>query len=41
MSRAEWIRTRIKRALIAGHCSGWFPAWVVTLAFRLFRLRAS
>lgn len=38
MTNPEGIRTRIKRAFIAGHCEGWFPAWIVTALFRALRL---
>jgi hypothetical protein len=34
------MRTRIKSLLIDGYCRGWIPAWVVTLAFRVLRLRS-
>lgn len=32
-------RTRLKRFLISSYCAGWMPAWVVTSAFFIFRLR--
>lgn len=30
---------RFKTFLISAHCAGWLPAWVVTAAFRIFKLR--
>jgi hypothetical protein len=33
-------RVLIKRFVMTAYCAGWMPAWVVTAAFRLFKLRA-
>jgi hypothetical protein len=32
-------RAAIKRALIAGYCRHWIPAWAVTATFKALRLR--
>ena len=32
-------RTLVKRALIAGYCRHWIPAWVVAATFWALRLR--
>ena len=34
------IRTELKSALVAAACRGWLPGSIVTLLFRVFRLRA-
>jgi len=34
------IRTRIKNFVMTAYCHGWMPAWVVTTAFFVFRLKA-
>lgn len=34
------MRTRIKRFVMVAYCDGWMPAWVVSLAFMVFRLKA-
>lgn len=35
------MRSLVKRALIAGYCHGAVPAWAVSMAFRLFRLKGA
>lgn len=34
------MRTYIKRFVMNAYCDGWTPAAMVTLMFRLFRLKA-
>ena len=34
------IRAELKSALVAAACRGWLPGSIVTLLFRVFRLRA-
>jgi hypothetical protein len=35
-----YLRTKIKRAVMRGYCAGLVPAAVVTVTFRVFKLRS-
>jgi hypothetical protein len=32
--------TCLKKLLISAHCTGWLPAWAVSMAFSIFNLKA-
>jgi len=34
------IAANFKRFLISAHCAGRIPAWVVSVAFHIFKLKA-
>jgi len=34
------MRTALKQFVMGAYCAGWMPAWVVTMAFKIFRLRS-
>ena len=32
-------RATIKNFMVSAYCAGWMPAWVVSVAFLIFRLK--
>jgi hypothetical protein len=34
------VKTLLKQTLMRGYCSGWMPAWAVTVMFKVFRLKS-